>query len=460
MGSFLRHSPRQLVVLVILAASLLAGAGAALALGPPEEARVAAGAAPGSITWKRGPNPTGLSDELFVTAKGPQGSVYACGVKGWPDAASIWLVKYTASGRKAWSRSYAGPDGVAKVAGMAVDGSGNVYLAGSTRRTSTFWDTVLLKYDSGGHLVWDDIWVAAAEDDEAVAIGRDASGHIFVAGNGYRSGDWDVYVARFRASDGGGDWGYWYDGSGYDAAYSLAVTSAGDCYVAGHVMDDARNDDALLVKVTSSGALDWAESWDAGAYENWENVLLRRGGGVNVAGYRDSASGADLAVARYTAEGTRSWADVWGSGGTYDDYIEDAALARDGSLWVAGTTQRAAGSHRGELVRWDAAGVRRVAKILGSATWPVVLDAVTVDGAGNVYAAGRIAPADEETADAMVVKYTPAGAKKWVARAAHAGAGIDGFEDVVLGPAGYLFACGALGGDTADPAGLVARIRR
>lgn len=451
----MRAGPRSLRTAIIVALLVLVLAAAWTAF-----AAAAAGAAPGSVVWKKSPDPTGLSDDLFCTAKGPQGSVYACGVKGWPDAQRIWVVKYTAVGKKAWSRSYAGPDGVAGVSGMTVDGSGSVYVAGSTRRTSAYWDSVLLKYDAGGHLVWDDIWVAAAEDDQPVAVGRDSSGHVFVAGNGYRSGDWDVYVSRFRASDGGRDWTFWYDGSGYDSAYSLAVTPAGECYAAGHIQDAAHNDDALLVKVTSAGVLGWAQAWDAGGYEKWENVLLPRGGGVDVAGYRDSASGADLAVARYTAGGTRSWADVWNSGGTYDDYIEDAALARDGSLWVAGTTQRAAGSHRGELVKWDAAGVRRVARILGSAAWPVVLGALTVDGRRNVYVAGRIAPADDESADAMVAKYSPAGVKKWVAKAAYAGGGIDEFEDVVLGPSGYLFASGGLDRDTADSAGLLAKIKR
>lgn len=451
----MRALPRSVRTAIIVALLVLALAAVWTAF-----AAAAAGADPGSVVWKRTLDPTGLSDEFYVTARGPQGSVYACGVKGWPDTLRIWLVKYTASGRKAWSRSYSGPDGVTKVSDMTVDGSGNVYVAGSTRRTSTYWDTVLLKYDTDGHLLWDDIWAAAAEDDEPAAIGRDASGHIFLCGNGYRSDDWDVYVARFRMSDGGRDWDFWYDGSGYDAVDSIAVTSAGECYAAGHIQDAAHSDDALLIKVTSSGTLSWAQAWGVDGYAKWENVLLARDGGVEVAGYRDSASGADLAVARYTADGALSWADVWNSGGTYDDYIEDAALARDGSLWVAGTTQRAAGSHRGELVKWDAAGVRRVARILGSATWPVVMDAVTVDGAGNVYAAGRIAPADEETADAMVVKYTPAGVKKWVAKATYAGARIDEFEDVVLGPSGSLFACGALDRDDADSAGLVAKIRR
>ena len=419
-------------------------------------------AAPGSFVWTRTLDPTATNDEVWLCAKGPNASVYACGTSGWPDTTRVWLVKYSSAGKKAWSRSWAGPDGVSgDVYDIAVDSAGSVYVAGRTRRTSNLWDSALLKYDSGGHLKWADTWAASAEDDEMRAIALDASGNLYVTGNGFRSGDWDLYTARYRPADGVQEWATWYDGSGYDQSYDIAVDHSGVSYVAGNTNDLAQPDEALLVKTSASGAFVWAKTWGTGAvsHDDWLDVAIARSGAVLVAGETSDADDSDLVAASYTAAGARTWVHTLNSGGTYDDYLEDSAVARDGSLWMVGYTQRAGGSPRGELLKWSPAGVVAVGRIIGTATRPVELQSLTLDDHGNAYLAGDVKAVSGGT-DALAMKYAPGGALRWRSSTGFAGKTRDVLLDVVLGATGRLYGCGAVAEGDAQARGLVVAIRR
>jgi hypothetical protein len=422
-----------------------------------------AGAAPGSVAWKKVLNPTAEFDGLYLGASGPSSTFYACGTKGWPDVTRFWLVKYKATGAKAWSRTWTGPDANSDdVSDVAVDGHGNAYVAGRTRRTSGEWDTVVLKYDAGGHLKWAVVYPAAAvESDDARAIGLDAAGNVYVVGTAYRAGDWDVYTARFRPSDGLREWTSWYDGSSFDLAWSIAVTGAGDCYAAGETDNIAQPEDALLVKTTAAGDFAWAKTWGAAgdSHDMWETVKLARGGGVIVAGTTDYLDDSDVVIARYAADGQRQWVHTWSSSGSYDDGAVEAAVARDGSVWVAAETDRGGDNRRGALVKWSPAGKRLVARPLGSATWPVRPSDLVLDLRGSVFVSGSIKAAGGGT-NALAARYSPAGKKRWVSKTAFAGKTRDGLDVLVLGGAGYLYGCGEIGTDVANSRGFVVKIRR
>jgi hypothetical protein len=452
----MRVAVRSLRATLVVALILIAATAVCAAFGAG-----AARAAPGSFVWRRTLDPTARADEVWLCARGPHASVYACGTRGWPDTTRVWLVKYTAAGKKAWSRSWAGPAGLmGDVYDIAVDSAGSVYVAGRTRPTASVWDSALLKYDASGHLKWADTWAASAQDDEMRAIALDAAGNVYVAGNGVRSGDWDIFTAKYRPTDGVQQWATWYDGSGYDSGFDIAVDHSGVSYVAGNTNNLAQPDEALLVKTSASGAFVWAKTWGTGAvsHDEWLDVAIARSGAVLVAGETSDAD-SDLAVASYTAAGARTWVHTLNSGGAYDDYLEDSAVARDGSLWMIGYTQRAGGSARGELLRWTPAGTVAFGRIIGTGRKPVELRSLTLDDHDNAYLAGDVKAAGGGT-DALAMKYTPGGALRWRSSAAFAGKTQDQLFDIVPGGPGFLYGCGAVAEGAADARGLVVKLRR
>jgi len=425
----------------------------------------ASGAAPGSFVWKKALDPTTNGDGLYLCARGPSASVYACGSLGWVSGATdhVWLVKYTAGGAKAWAKTWSGPDGLADEAtAMVADGSGNVYLAGRTKRSLNHWDSVVLKYDSGGHLKWQTIYPAdVTGTNEAAAIGLDAAGDVYIAGTAFRAGDLDVFTAKFRRTDGTRRWTCWYDSGGQDDAWALTVTGAGQCYAAGTTTVVGDDSNALLLKTGASGLLSWWRTWDDPQSKDdwWGTVRPMSGGGVVVAGAAGDYGSADAVVRRYSAEGVSRWTRTWSSSGTAQDEAVDAAVAGDGSVWVGVATDRGAGGHRGTLVKWSATGTRRFARTIGSSARPAELHALILDGSGNAYLAGALAAAGNGY-DLLAAKYSAAGKLRWRSSAAFAGKKKDGLNDVVLGGSGYLYACGTLAWDAANSRGVVVKIRR
>ena len=437
------------VALVLMIAAVVAGA---------------AGAAPGSFVWKKTLDPTTNGDSLYLCARGPSASVYACGSLGWVSGTTdhIWLVKYTARGVKAWSRTWSGPDGLSdEVEAMVTDRSGNVYLAGRTKRSLNHWDSVVLKYDAAGHLKWQAIYVAdVTGTNEASEIGLEAAGDVSIAGSALRAGDYDVFVAKIRRTDGAHLWTSWFDSGGQDNARAMAVSGSA-CYVVGNTVVSGQDSDALLVKVSAAGTVAWSRIWDdpQGKDDSWATVRTMKGGGVVAAGATGDYGSGDALVGRYSATGLPKWTRTWSSSGTADDEAVDAAVAGDGSVWVGVATDRGAGGYRGALVKWSATGTRRFARTIGSGAKPALLHALTLDGGGNAYLAGaRGSPAGGY--DLLAAKYSAGGKLRWQSSAAFAGKKSDSLDDVVLGGSGYLYACGSLASDAANSRGVVAKIRR
>jgi hypothetical protein len=427
-------------------------------------ATAAAGARPGSFVWKKALDPTTAGDSLYLCARGPAASVYACGSFGWVSGttSAIWLVKYTAGGAQAWSQTWSGPDGLHEEAkAMVVDGRGNVYVAGRTKRSANHWDSIVLKYDAGGHLKWQAIYVAdVTGTNEASAIGFDPTGDVYIAGTAIRAGNFDVFVAKIRRTDGAHLWTCWYDSGGMDNARSMAV-SGGACYVGGDAKVAGQDSDAFLVKVNAAGVLAWSKTWDdpQGKDDMWWTVMPMRGGGVVAAGSAGDYGSADAVVVRYSAAGVAQWARTWSSPGAAYDEAVDAAVAGDGSVWVGVATDRGPGGDQGALVKWSAAGTHRFARTIGSSAKPARVRAVTLDESGNAYLVGALASAAGGY-DLLAAKYSAAGKLRWRSTAAFAGANSDGLDDVVLGGSGYLYACGSLAWDVANSRGVVAKIRR
>ena len=456
------HSARMLLVFALVALSVLA-ASAWLGAG---ESRAGSGSR--AILWKHVLNPTSGGDGLWQCAPAPGGGVYACGTTGWiyEDLTStdVWVVRYKANGKQAWSRTWNGPDGRAEdMNAMVADATGDVYVAGATVRATGDRDTVLLKYLPDGTLAWATVYPASAGEDEAESVGLDGSGHVYVGGSLSVGGNGNAFVARFSCATGVRDWTAVYDSGDYDWGWRLAVTRAGESYVCGQTKTTLTGYDGLLVKVTADGVVAWARatSGRGAGDEYWDTVTPARGGGVLLAGEMNgTADSSEVAVARYSRGGARSWLKVWAPPGGGRAYVNGAALAKDGGLWVTGEVSRSGGADdRGFLGRWSAGGARRFAHVIGTKSHQVRYYDVQLDGAGNAYVAGA-ALASATGWDALLAKYSQSGALLRRKTTSFGGKHDDEFDRACLGPSGSIYAVGLGAEDTPDSSGVVARIRR
>ncbi|MEJ2682958.1 MAG: SBBP repeat-containing protein [Candidatus Sulfobium sp.] len=132
--------------------------------------------------------------------------------------------------------------------GIAVDGSGNVYVTGESYAA---WgsplnaytggdDIVILKLNSSGVLQWNTFY-GSSDDDYGAGIAVDGSGNVYVTGessatwgsplNAY-TGHADISVLKLSSS-GALQWNTFYGSSAYEEGSWMAVDGGGNVYVTG-----------------------------------------------------------------------------------------------------------------------------------------------------------------------------------------------------------------------------------
>ncbi len=168
---------------------------------------------------------------------------YTAGNLGGTNVGSvdIFLAKFDASGTQLWIRQVG--TSVPDIAfGVAVDSAGNAYVAGETEGTldgtsDGNTDAFLAKYDASGTLLWIR-QIGTTEIDGASGVALDGSGNAYVAGvtqsslGGPNAGDFDTFLAKLDAS-GNRLWTRQIGTAPADRAYGVAADGAGNAYVAG-----------------------------------------------------------------------------------------------------------------------------------------------------------------------------------------------------------------------------------
>ena len=280
----------------------------------------------------------------------------------------VFLSKFDSSGNFEWARTWGGSS-YDSGDGVAVDGSGNVYVTGYFYGTADFdpdggdphtangYDDVFLsKFDSSGNFEWARTWGGSSYDyGNGVAV--DGSGNVYVTGRFSGTVDFDPdggdphtgngYYAAFLSkfdSSGNFDWARTWGGSGYDWGEGVAADGSGNVYVTGYFEDTVDFDpgggdphtsngerDVYLSKFDSSGNFDWARTWGGSGYDWGEGVATDGSGNVYVTGYfedtvdfdpaggdpRTSNGGEDVFLSKFDSLGNFDWARTWG-GSSYD----------------------------------------------------------------------------------------------------------------------------------------------
>jgi hypothetical protein len=265
----------------------------------------------------------GSTDCGYAVAVDASGNVYVAGQSwtetGFGEQGYVLVVKYNASGVEQWARRYVG--GI--LSGgftLAVDGSGNVYVAGEYYADGGELHIMMtLKLNTAGALQW----LRGAhhgyeyEESSAYALALDGSGNAYVTGLLYKPHELDNfdYMTVKYSPSGETLWNRAYDTGGFDVAYDVAVDDSGNVHVAGT---------SGVVRYESAGTQQWV-----GPFDGIAHALINVGGMV----FSTGVSGSDIVTARYDATGTRLWSTSYNLGGT-----EEAHALRlvGNNLYVAG----------------------------------------------------------------------------------------------------------------------------
>jgi hypothetical protein len=211
-----------------------------------------------------------------------------------PFTANGFLAKYAPSGTHLWSKRLGTGVNTDTGNAVAVDGSGNVVVAASIFGTSDFGggalttaggeDIVLAKYSTAGAHLWSKriggsganvvTGVAADQTTGEIAVtGYFAGSMDLGAGSVTSAGTNDIFLAKY-SSAGGHVWSRRWGSTGDDRGASVAVDGLGNVVAAGLFTNSVDfggglvsnlggtgSGDIFLVKVSSSGILQWSKGF-------------------------------------------------------------------------------------------------------------------------------------------------------------------------------------------------------
>jgi len=209
----------------------------------------------GNQLWvQRYNGPLNSEDVARAIAVDDSGNVYVTGYsEGSGTGYDCATIKYDPAGNQLWVQRYNGPgNGIDDARAIAVDGSGNVYVTGSSYVSGTGIDYATLKYDPAGNHLWVKKYNGPGgnHDDWATAIAVDGSGNVYVTGYSEGSGTYSDYATLKYDPAGNQLWVQRYNGPGNsnDVATAIAVDDSGNVYVTGNSYGSVTAEDYTTVK--------------------------------------------------------------------------------------------------------------------------------------------------------------------------------------------------------------------
>ena len=296
------------------------------------------------------------------------------------DDVDIFVGKYASNGAPLWVKQFgaSSQDGVKNESnGIAVDGSGNVYITGTFYPTLDFGggalvsssstDTFVVKFAADGTHVWSRNFPSLS-GDSGKAIAVDPAGNVIVAGflSGWvdfgggvlrSAGSADIYVAKF-SSAGAHIWSKIFGDLNPQFPKSIATDTHGNVLVTGYFqgtvdfgggpLTSAMNpvsglsNDAFLVKLSPDGAHLWSKSFGdlEGLEQQGYSVASDLSDNVVVTGYvvgtvdfgggpLSQVGNQDVFIARYASSGQHLWSKRFGAAGNVDFIQYGTGVATD-----------------------------------------------------------------------------------------------------------------------------------
>jgi uncharacterized delta-60 repeat protein len=300
--------------------------------------------------------------------------------------------------------------------GVAVDGSGNIYITGYKGSSEmAFEDVFLAKFSSAGDLEWNETW-GGSYKDVGSGIAVDGSGNIYITGTteSYDPGVGQAFLARYNSS-GDQKWISYWGGSKVDSGNGVAVDGSGNIYITGTTYSyGAGMDDAFLARYNSSGALKWDETWGGSEEDEGNGVAVDGSGNIYITGttYSYDLGGGQAFLARYNSSGVLEWNETWGE--WYNDYGNGVAMDGSDIIYITGTTENYGAVYEDVfLARYNSSGALEWSETWGGDNHDYGYD-VALDGSGNIYITGTTGTTySYGLGGAFLAKYDGSGKLLW-----------------------------------------------
>lgn len=288
------------------------------------------------------------------------GNVYVTGTSAGSNGRGDYAtVKYDTNGNQLWMARYDGPDnGLDEAFAVTVDSACNVYVAGDSSHSFDEYTTVI-KYDKAGN----ELWVAYDGSDNACkwarAVAVDGSANIYVIGSSFSLETEQDYATVKYDTNGKKQWAARYNGPGNDDDWSRALTvdNLGNVYITGTSAGLHSLNDYATVKYDTNGTQLWLGRHNGRCDSNDEAkaIAVDSEGNVYVTGaethgsrmsklfnwfpWKIFQSWTDYSTIKYSRTGDKQWTAKYGGKGRGHSWARAIAVDGKGNVYVTGVSR-------------------------------------------------------------------------------------------------------------------------
>ncbi|MCB9223566.1 MAG: T9SS type A sorting domain-containing protein [Crocinitomicaceae bacterium] len=319
----------------------------------------------GNELWNMTYGGSGL-DEASALAMDSNGDIVVTGTRF--VSGSDWdiaVVKYNGStGAEMWSQIYSGSSNFDQSFDVTTDGLNNVIITGSYYFSGTDIDWIVVEYNSSGTFQWFQ-GGGTSNSDAGKVVATDASNNIYMAGHSqFSSGTtyFDFRVVKLSAAgavlnNSTQDAGF----NGLDTPHAMKLDASGNIFVGGQGFNaPLEEEDYVLMKFNNSCVHQWTRTYsgDAEALDRINAIDVDQlSGNVFVTGRSKSlASSEDYYTIAYNTSGTELWNHRYTSSGAGFDEATDIQLSGTGFVYLTGYTYNSGSNNDYTTVKYDVSG--------------------------------------------------------------------------------------------------------
>jgi cysteine-rich repeat protein len=280
---------------------------------------------------------------------------------------NVWVRKYTPEltpMEGLWTQSVDGPGGGDdRARGIAANAAGEIVVVGFLTGTGAQGRNIWVRsYDADGNELWNDVVDGpSGGDDQAYGVaamedGWVVSGELFVG-----TGDTDVWLRRYDAA-GEEVWTQTFagQGAGLDSGRDVDVGPGGEIVVTGWESSEMDGRSAWTRKYNAEGQAEWTVRYNAGstAGNQGQGVAVGIDGTIVVAGMSREGSDPTLFWNQgYDANGNETWTELVGQFTSQPAIGRGAAAGYDGQFSTVGqSTDEGSAESKTRVVRYEAGG--------------------------------------------------------------------------------------------------------